>query len=106
MDNDTIVAKGVSGIEYTFSIYPWGTDLQKMGGVYIILKKADQKSDYTILYVGQTGDLSEDFDNHPKKPCFDRNGKTHIAILPESFELNRQSIESDLIRSCNPVCNL
>ena len=105
MDNDTIVAEGASGLEYTFSIYPWGTEFQKKGGVYMVLKKKGQNNDYAILYVGQTGDLSERFDSHNKKPCFDRNGKTHIAILLESFELNRFSIENDLIRSYNPVCN-
>ncbi|MCK5232542.1 MAG: GIY-YIG nuclease family protein [Desulfobulbaceae bacterium] len=60
---------------------------------------------YTILYVGQTGDLSERFDDHHKGACFNRNGSTHIGIKPESVEKTRLAIETDLARNYNPVCN-
>lgn len=58
-----------------------------------------------MLYVGQTDDLSSRFDGHHKQRCFDRNGKTHIAIMREDSEKNRLRIESDLITKYTPTCN-
>ncbi|MFC1532258.1 GIY-YIG nuclease family protein [Thermodesulfobacteriota bacterium] len=105
MGNETITATGSSGRKYTFYLYSWGTDFKKMGGVYMILRKTDHNGNHAVLYIGQTGDLSERFDHHHKKSCFDRNRKTHIAVLVESAELNRRNIESDLIRNYIPYCN-
>lgn len=98
-----IQAQGSSGTLYEFEVYPWGTPFRPIGGVYLILKIANGTSH--VLYVGQTGDLSERFDNHHQKPCFDRNGKTHIAVLIEGTENRRLQIEQDLIRNYRPNCN-
>ncbi len=69
-----------------------------------MLKKNPQNN-FTVLYIGQTGDLSTRFDNHHNQPCFDRNGKTHIGIHLESSEARRFEIETDLVRNYNPACN-
>jgi excinuclease UvrABC nuclease subunit len=105
MGDETVTATGASGANYNFYVYPWGTDLKKVGGVYMVLRKGSQNGKYDVLYVGQTGNLSERFDNHHKKPCFDRNRKTHIAAMVESSEVRRLSIEADLIKKYNPNCN-
>ena len=76
---DTITAKGASGTSYSFDVYPWSTNFNAVGAVYLVLKKGSDGK-YTILYVGQTGDLSERFDDHHKGTCFNRNGRTHIGI--------------------------
>ncbi len=101
---DTVTAKGAFGRSYSFDVYPWGTSFKPVGAVYLILRK-NTTGDYTILYVGQTGDLSERFDAHHKVSCFNRHGKTHIGILLESNEQKRLAIEQDLIASYNPDCN-
>jgi GIY-YIG catalytic domain-containing protein len=103
--NKTVSAKGASGTNYTFYVYPWGTDLKPIGGVYMVLRKPSSNGNYDILYVGQTSDLSERFDNHHKKPCFDRNRKTHISAMVESSEQRRLAIESDLLGNRNTTCN-
>ena len=105
MSTETITAKGASGTTYTFYVYPWKTDFKPVGGIYMVLRKNTQNGNYSILYVGQTGDLSERFDYHHKKSCFDRNHKTHIAVRVESSEAKRLAIEKDLITNYNPVCN-
>lgn len=99
-----VTVQGISGAQYVFDVYLWGTQFNPVGAVYIILKK---KSDgnYDLLYVGQTGDLSERFDAHHKKPCFDRNGKSHIGVRVESSEKQRLAIEADLTAKYKPVCN-
>jgi excinuclease UvrABC nuclease subunit len=105
MDDEIITATGASGAKYSFYVYPWGTDLRQVGGVYMILRKESQNGNYDVLYVGQTNDLSERFDNHHKQPCFDRNRKTHIAAMVEPSEVRRLKIEADLIKKYNPSCN-
>jgi excinuclease UvrABC nuclease subunit len=105
MDNQTVSATCATGATYNFYVYPWGTDLKQIGGVYMVLRKGYQNGNYDVLYLGQTGDLSARFDNHHKKPCFDRNRKTHIAAMVESSEAKRLNIEADLIRKYNPNCN-
>lgn len=99
-----ITANGASGTSYEFWVYPWGTPMRAIGGVYLVLKKS-MNGKYDVLYVGQTADLSERFDNHHKKPCFDRNDKTHIATRAESSEQKRLDIETDLVRNYQPACN-
>lgn len=60
---------------------------------------------YDVLYVGQSGDLSERFDNHHKQYAFDAHRRTHIAAMGLSAESRRLAIEKDLIGAYNPPCN-
>jgi len=100
---DVLTAKGASGLEYTFQVHAWGTPFNAVAAVYIVLRK-----DGTLkqaLYIGQTSDLSQRFENHHKSVCFDRNGKTHIAVLPEPSEQRRLAMEADLINGYRTPCN-
>ena len=99
----TVTLKGASGRSYDFDVYPWNTSFKDVGAVYVILKK--NGTNFSVIYIGQTGDLSERFDNHHKRLCFDRNGKTHIGIHLESVETRRLDIETDLVRNYSPACN-
>jgi excinuclease UvrABC nuclease subunit len=94
-----INATGASGTKHTFTIYPLSTTFSAVGGVYLILKQN------TVLYVGQTGDLSERFDAHHKASCWRRNQADRIAVMGVSTEKQRLQIEADLVKSHNPVCN-
>lgn len=94
---------GASGGAYEFDVYPWDTSFKPLGAVYIVLKKPP--SNFSILYIGQTGDLSTRFDDHHKQVCFDQNGKTHIGIHPESNKSIRLVIEADLLTNYLLVCN-
>lgn len=95
---------GNSGKTYTFNLYKWGTEFKALGAVYAILKKTGD-SNYRVLYIGQTEDLSERFDAHHKASCFSRNGVTHIAIHTDSNKNSRLNKEFDLVANYNPVCN-
>lgn len=101
---DKVVASGASGAQHEFGVYPWGTTFNAVGGLYLVLRK-QLTGNYDLLYVGQTGDLSERFDNHHKQPSFDRHGKTHIAVNGEGVARTRLAIEADLIRKHQPICN-
>lgn len=104
MAAERVTATGRSGAKYEFEVYPWGTDFKPVGGLYLVLKK--QAVNYDILYIGQTGNLSERFDNHHQAQCFNRNGKTHIAVRGEGSEQKRLTIETDLRHKYRTSCNL
>ncbi len=104
----TMDLKGVSGRSYTFHVYPWGTPLRAIGGVYVVTRATSNLQGgrtHHILYVGQTGDLSERFDAHHKAAAFRRNGATDICALVEESATARLSIEADLVAAFNPPCN-
>lgn len=101
---ESITMEGASGTRYNFDVYRWGTSFKSLGAVYSVLKK-NTNGRYNVLYVGQTGNLDERFDNHHRADCFTRNGRTHIGIHLESSEQTRLSKERDLINHYNPPCN-
>lgn len=103
-DGEIITVKGASGRMHDFLAYPWGTQFQAVGGVYLVLKQ-QPTGDYTILYIGQTTDLSACFDNHQMEVCFTMNGKTHVGVKPEGSEQTRFAIEADLIQYHRTTCN-
>jgi len=47
-------------------------DFRDVAGVYVILCVA-QGGSWTVLDVGQSGELETRFDSHPRKPCWETN---------------------------------
>ncbi len=104
----TITLTGSSGKKYKFNIYPYSTQFETVGAVYYISKrteKADGSGSHSKIYIGQTGDLSERFDNHHKESCFKKHGANCISIHQEPDEDKRIEIEQDLIDAYDPPCN-
>lgn len=103
-----LVLEGASGASYTFSVYPWGTNFKAIAGVYYVSKreaKSDGGGTHTKIYVGQTEDLSERFDNHHRADCFRRHGANCISVHLDDDEDSRLAKESDLINALDPPCN-
>ena len=64
-----MVFKGKSGRAYRFRVYPFGTRLRKVSGVYIVGNRSqntDGVRDVVPLFVGHTADFSEPFTRHSK----------------------------------------
>lgn len=104
----TLTLIGDSGAKYEFNVYPYGTKFKAIGAVYYISKrteKADGTGSHDKIYIGETGDLSERFDNHHKEPCFKMHNANCISIHQESNEDKRLIVEEDLIDARNPPCN-
>jgi hypothetical protein len=96
---------GLSGVEYKYWIYPIGTAFTSAPGNYIFAKKTGTNA-WTPVYIGQTGDFSERFENHHKMACIAANGATHIHVHPSSPDpAIRNSEESDIIARFGPPCN-
>ena len=56
---------GLSGRQYEYRIYPLGTNFKAVPGNYIFAKETAQGR-HSPIYIGETADLSERFDNHHK----------------------------------------
>lgn len=102
--SEKVYLNGQSGNRHEFEVFQWGTNFNPVGGIYSVLKILPNGR-YQILYIGQTGDLSERFENHHRANCFSKNGKTHIAVRAEGSEQRRLAIETDLIRNYQTCCN-
>ena len=100
----TINWTGQSGQQYKYWIHPIGTNFKSEGGNYIFAKEISPNR-WQPVYIGQTSDLSERFDNHHKEHCIKSNGATHIHVHTNASETSRLAEERDLIQKWDPVCN-
>ncbi len=103
-DIPTIQWPDRSGKKYTYWIYKFSAKLKAEAGNYIFAKETKSGS-WSPVYIGQTKDLSERFDNHHKMPCIKRHGATHIHAHLNSGHQARLAEESDLIEKWNTPCN-
>jgi len=104
----TITLKGQSGAEYEFDVYTWGADFNNVGAVYYISNRyvdGDGGWTHTDIYIGQTGDLSDRFDNHHKAQCFVDYDVNAVSVHRDDDEDSRLVKEIDLIMVLNPPCN-
>jgi hypothetical protein len=101
----TIKWPGKSGKTYQYWIYPLPPNFSSEPGNYIFAKQTSPGK-WTPVYIGQTDDLSERFDDHHKMPCIKSHGATHIhAHKNTNGETTRKAEEADLIARWNPPCN-
>jgi hypothetical protein len=103
-----MVFKGKSGRAYRFRVYPFGTRLRKVSGVYIVGNRSqntDGVRDVVPLFVGHTADFSEPFTGHRKAGEFTRQGADCICLQADAEVESRQAKEQDLIAALKPVCN-
>jgi len=97
--------KGKSGKMYKYTIYDLGTQFSAVPGNYLFVKKLANGS-HNILYAGETGDLSERFDDHHKMTCIMRQGATHIHVHKSSGDKKvRRAEEADIREEWDPPCN-
>jgi len=99
---------GGSGTNYSFIGYSIDTVFNDVGGVYMVTQRNQSPNggySHPVIYIGETGDLSERFHSHHKASCFSSNNANCICVLREDNEQNRLDIESDLLDNHSPPCN-
>lgn len=102
---ETIEWEGITGRKYKYWIYEIGHPLKAVPGNYVFAKETKPNT-FRPIYIGQTGDLSERFDDHHKMPCIKKEGATHIHAHESSKDkTDRLTEETDLVRRLNPICN-
>lgn len=96
---------GKSGQKYRYTVYMFGTVFGP-GPANFILAREGRPGEYVPVFIGQTADLSEPFDDAIASECLRQNRVTHIHVRhSDAREELRRAERSDLISSCNPPCN-
>ncbi len=96
---------GQSGQKYRYTVYMFGTVFGPGPANYIFARES-RPGHYQPLYVGQTDDLSEPFDDALARECLKQNRVTHIHVRhTDSREELRRAERSDLISIAKPPCN-
>ena len=103
-EDNTMEWPGETGTNYKYWVYEIGHSLKAEGGNYIFTKR-DSDGVHTPIYIGETGDLSDRFDNHHKAECIRGEGATLICAHLNSGKQARLDEEADLIAKWSPPCN-
>lgn len=103
-ETQTIDWEGTSGKSYRYWIHPIGNQFKAEPGNYIFAKE-DSPGRWHPVYIGQTSNLDERFDQHHKMDCIRNHGATHIHAHLNSIETARLAEERDLISRFDPECN-
>ena len=97
---------GASGKRYRYAVYMFGTVFGPGPANYVFARET-RPGHYVPVFIGQTDDLSEPFDNHLAMQCIRLNRATHIHVkLSTAPEEVRRAERSDLIAKWNPTCNV
>jgi len=96
---------GKSGTKYGYWIYKLPPNFVRKPGNYIFAKQ-NAAGNWIAIYIGETKELDERFDNHHKMLCIKKHGATHIlAHVNTSGKDARLAEEADLVSQYNPPCN-
>jgi excinuclease UvrABC nuclease subunit len=93
---------------YEFELYPWGTEFNPVGGVYIACLEASAGR-WTAIYVGKAKSfvdrLNSGAHDHDGLKCAKARRATHIYARVVSSEADRAALEAELIHRLDPICN-
>lgn len=97
--------KGESRRVYQYEIYSIWHEFPAVAGNYIYAKELVPGSGcWSPIYIGQTANLSERFDDHNKMQCILAHS-TRIHVHENGDERLRLAEENDIIENYNPPCN-
>ena len=101
----TVEWTGKSGRKYTYWVYPLPVNFTSVPGNYIFAKR-NERGQWVPVYIGETGDLSERFENHHAMHCIRKNNATHLLVHKSSSERSKRlNEETDLLQNYSPSCN-
>jgi hypothetical protein len=104
----TLDFTGISGHKYTFNVYPISKELKEKEAVYVVTHrtvKADTSIDHNLIFAGATDNLKNEFNDHPKAGCFERESANCVCVYWEEHQGTREKIKEDLIGLYHPPCN-
>jgi len=88
---------------------PFGnvSNLLAQSGVYVVLGRSNQVSNWNVVDVGEAGDIQDRVANHDRTPSWRGQGYTELAVAAiYADEPNRMLIERELRGQYNPPCGL
>jgi hypothetical protein len=96
---------GQSGQKYRYTVYMYGTVFGP-GPANFIYASETRPGQYQALYVGQTDDLSEPFEDPVAIECLRQGRATHIHVRHSDARAElRRAERSELISALRPPCN-
>ncbi len=102
----TATFRGQSGKEYDFDVYPMDHQFTCSAAVYAVTHRFpfDGEDCHKIIYIGETGDLSTEFEDHHKRACFVQWYANCICIHLDDEAESRLKKEDDLVREQSSLC--
>lgn len=91
---------------------PWAqvSSLSKAQGVYAILGRNNSWESWSVVDIGQAGDVNDRVSNHDRSDCWRRQGyrELQVAVLytPGWTETQRVTVEQELRRQYSPLCGV
>ncbi len=81
--------------------------LLNRSGVYAILSKNRTANAWSVVDIGESGDVRERIENHDRKDCWSRQNQGELAVAAVYVnEAQRTAIERELRVRFNPPCGL
>lgn len=99
--------QGQSGHNYDFDVYPMGHQFTCSAAVYAVTHRFPFEGEdcHKIIYIGETGDLSTEFENHHKRDCFVQWNANCICTHLDDDEESRLTKKDDLVKQQSPPCS-
>ena len=114
--NIQMTLRGIDGEKYLFNVYEYDNfdDLDNcfkaIPAIYAFshrYKDIENKYKHHLIYLGETGDLSQRFQNHHKKECINKRKGNCIWIYVTSEDENiRKSEEKNILDFNDFPCNI
>lgn len=102
----SVTWRGQSGAEYTYWLYPRGTEFNKGQAGNFILAKQTSPGHFVPIFIGEGSDLNAAIATAGKRQCIDINGASLLHVHVSSADpLERIREVDDLITRWKPVCN-
>jgi hypothetical protein len=105
MSTVRIQLTGKSNVIYSFQVYSIFSKLEKASAVCLFTSIIPNTNNHTLIYLESISDLSVGLDNFPKIACIKSNNASHISILLQESEDQRQLIIQDIRASYKFACN-
>jgi hypothetical protein len=89
-------------------VYPLNRGFKEKKAVYVVTRrsiKADGSVDHELIFIGETPNLSDAFENHAKSACFEKESANCVCVYWEDHEESRAKISEDLKSFYHPPCN-
>jgi hypothetical protein len=104
--HQSIQWRGESGEEYTYYIWPRGSQVEQGPPGNFLHVKETEEGILVPVYIGQTEDLNRRLLSEEMQKCVNTNGATQLH-LHASFkgEAARMAEQADLMARWKPVCN-
>lgn len=93
----------VTWLTHEFTVYPWNTTWNDVGGVYIFSYLLSNQ--WKAVYIGMADSFLNRLSSHDRDQEAKRLGATHVHAMVVQQEASRLAIEKQLIAACQPPLN-